>query len=98
MGIGRGTERLGEDVRDLLSVEEGEGVAGSYANNLSTFTAFPTFWWEFMGDVDVVGRENEQKHLESEWAVWLLVESVLHDYIFDELDASTCACHGLEAS
>lgn len=57
-----GTERLEEDVRDLLSVDEGEGVAGLYVNDLSTFSSFPTegFWEAFVGDVGDVGEENDE--------------------------------------
>lgn len=58
-GYASGTEKLAEDVQDLLSVEDGEGVAGLYVNDLSTFAAFPTVLEQFVADVDAAGQGNK---------------------------------------
>lgn len=58
-GYTSGTQKLAQDVQDLLSVNDGEGVAGLYINDLSTFAAFPTILDQFVADVDAVGQQNK---------------------------------------
>lgn len=53
------TQQLADDVQELLSVNDGEGVAGLYVNDLSTFAAFPTILDQFVADVDTVGQQNK---------------------------------------
>lgn len=58
-GYTSGTQQLAEDVQDLLSVNDGEGVAGLSVSDLDTYAAFPTILNQFVADVDTVGQQNQ---------------------------------------
>ncbi|KAK4508027.1 hypothetical protein PRZ48_001763 [Zasmidium cellare] len=58
-GYTSGSDQLLDDVRDILSVKNGDGVTGLSISDLNTYAAFGTNLEQFVADVDVVGQENK---------------------------------------